>query len=61
MGLGVGVMDPLIDISLFYLRNQFFFSLELRRPSENHLHDNKCKKSLDQNILFEPTDSLQLG
>ena len=33
----------------FYLRNEFFFSLELRRHTETtfhfgHLHDNKCKE-----------------
>ena len=35
-----------IDMSSFYLPNDFFFSSELRRHSgTNHLHDYKCKNN----------------
>ena len=43
---------------LFYLRNEFFFSLELRRHTETtlhygHLHDNKCKKIIGPDFLSQ--------
>ena len=59
-------MGTPIDLSSFYLRKEFFFSSELTRHAETTLHHGvspltdakNVKKSLDQNILFEPTDSL---
>ena len=38
-GWGWGLTDTHIDMSSFYLRNEFFFSLELRRHSETTLHN----------------------
>ena len=41
MGLGgKGSTGTPIDMSSFYLLNEFFFSLELRRHSEKTLHYN---------------------
>ena len=52
-GWGWGLTGTPIDMSSFYLQNEFLLSLELRRHTTTlhygHLHDNKCKKkSLDQ-------------
>ena len=38
MGLGVGVNGTPIDMSSFYLREEFFLSLESRRHSETTLY-----------------------
>ena len=38
-GWGWGLTDTHIDMSSFYLRNEFFFPLELRRHSETTLHN----------------------
>ena len=46
---GWGLTGTPIDMSSSYLRNEFFFSLELRRHTDTtlhfgHLHGNKCKQ-----------------
>ena len=37
-GVGGGLTGTSIDMSSFYLLNEFFFSSELRRHSETTLH-----------------------
>ena len=59
MGLGGGGSPGTpIDISPFYLQNQIFFSLQLRRHAETtlhfgHLHDNKCKQIIRPEVLSQ--------
>ena len=55
-GWGWGLTGMPIDMSSFYLQNEFLLSLELRRHTETtlhygHLHDNKCKKKLQDQIF----------
>ena len=50
-GWGWGLTGTPIDMSSFYLQNDFLLSFELRRHTETtlhygHLHDNKCKKKI---------------
>ena len=51
-----GLTGTLIDMSLFYLLNEFFLSLELKRHAEtilyfDHLHDNKYKQIIRPDLL----------
>ena len=53
-----GLTGTLIDISLFYLLNEFFLSLELKRHAEtilyfDHLHDNKHKQIIRPDLLSQ--------
>ena len=53
-----GLTGTLIDMSLFYLLNEFFLSLELKRHAEtilyfDHLHDNKYKQIIRPDLLSQ--------
>ena len=53
-----GLTGTLIDMSLFYLLNEFFLSLELKRHAEtilyfDHLHDNKHKQIIRPDLLSQ--------
>ena len=53
-----GLTGTLIDMSLFYLLNEFFLSLELKRHAEtilyfDHLHDNKYKQIIRPDLFSQ--------
>ena len=62
---GWGLTGTPIDMSSSYLRNEFFFSLELRRHTDTtlhfgHLHGNKCKQIIRTEVVSRTVRAIAL-